>query len=235
MCRRTSARVLYTMPALQNPTGFAMPAGRQQEIAAIARRYDLTVIEDDTYGCLASEIPPLAASIPERTVMVTSLSKGVTGGLRVGYVAVPTRWREAIGAAIWNTVLNASPITAALATVLIRDGTASRVVVWKREEMMARQQLARTWFPGISSSTHPASPHVWLPLERPWRGETFAAAARARGVVVTPATAFAVREGASPRAVRVALGPPRSRQRLEQGLARLSEVLHQKAASHPVL
>jgi DNA-binding transcriptional MocR family regulator len=235
MCRRTSARDLYTMPALQNPTGFAMPRGRQEEIAAVARRYDLTVIEDDTYGCLASDIPPLAALIPERSLIVSSVSKGVTGGLRIGYVAVPTRWRDALVAAIWNTVLNASPITAELATTLIRDGTAHRVVAWKREETLARQQLARTWFPGISSSTHVASPHVWLPLDRPWRAETFAARARARGVIVTPATAFAVREGASPRAVRVALGPPRSRERLERGLARLAEVLQHTPSSSPVL
>jgi DNA-binding transcriptional MocR family regulator len=234
-CRRTSARVLYTMPALHNPSGISMPIDRQQEIAAIARRHDLTVVEDDTYGFLVPDVPPLAALIPERTITVTSVSKSVTGGLRIGYVAVPPRWREPLAAAVWNTVLMVSPITAEIATTLIEDGTAARIVAWKREETMARQRLARLRLPGISDRTHPASPHVWLPLERPWRAETFAASARARGVLVTPGTAFAVREGAFPRAVRVALGPPRSRERLERGLLRLFELQQERPAASAVL
>ena len=235
MCRRTQARVIYTMPALHNPSGVSMPRERQEEIAALARRYDLTVVEDDTYGFLVPDVPPLAALIPERTVTVTSLSKSVTGGLRVGFVAMPERWRDALAAAIWNTVLMASPITAAIATAFIEDGTAERVTAWKREETIARQHLARRYLPGVSERTHPASPHVWLPLERPWRGDTFAASARSRGVLVTPASAFTVREGASPRAVRVALGPPRTREHLERGLLRLSELQQERPAATPVL
>ena len=223
-CRQTSARVLYTMPALQNPTGLSMPLGRQEDIAAVARRHNLTIVEDDTYGFLVPDIPLLAALVPERTVVVTSLSKSVAGGLRIGYVAAPARMRETLASSIWNTVVMASPVTAALATSLVGDGTAARVVAWKREEMRARQALARRVLPRLSADTHLASPHVWLPLERPWRSETFAAQARTRGVLVTPSSAFAAREGASPRAVRVALGPPRSRERLETGLRRLVEL-----------
>ena len=118
---------------------------------------------------------------------------------------------------------------------LIEDGTAARVMDWKRDETIARQHIARTRLAGVSDRTHPASPHVWLPLERPWRGDTFAASARARGVLVTPASAFAVRDGASPRAVRVALGPPRSRERLDVGVRRLSELLHERPATSAVL
>jgi DNA-binding transcriptional MocR family regulator len=235
VCRRTAARVLYTMPALHNPSGISMPLVRQQEIAAIVRRYDLTVVEDDTYGFLVPDVPPLAILVPERTVTVTSLSKSVTGGLRIGYLAMPERWREAFASAIWNTVLMASPVMADIATRLIDDGTAARVVSWKREEMMARQRLARAQLAGVPERTQLASPHVWLPLERPWRAETFAASARARGVLVTPGTAFAVREGASPRAVRVALGPPRSREHLARGLVRLSELLQERPGMSAVL
>jgi len=223
-CRQFPARVLYTMPALQNPTGFSSPPARLEEIAAVARRHDLTIVEDDTYGFLAPDVPLLASMAPDRTIVVTSLSKSVAGGFRVGYVAVPSRMRETLASCIWNTVVMASPVTAHLAAALVADGTAARVVDWKRGEMRERQAMARRMFPMVSAGTHPASPHVWLPLERPWRAEMFAARARARGVLVTPSTAFAAREGASPRAVRVALGPPRSRDRLQEGLARLHDL-----------
>src|SRR5215216_7911221 len=65
-CRATRARVLYCMPRLQNPTSAIMPERRRRQIAAIAQRYRLTVIEDDVYGFLSPERAPLAALIPEQ-------------------------------------------------------------------------------------------------------------------------------------------------------------------------
>lgn len=235
VCRRTRARVLCAMPALQNPTGIAMPAHRQEEIAALVRRHDLTVIEDDTYGFLVPDVRPLAVHVPERTLFVTSLSKSVAGGLRIGFLASPAQWREPLASSIWNTVVMASPVTAEIASAWIGDGTAARVVEWKRSEIRARHAMARQVFPEIPPYTHPASPHVWLPLPRPWKGDVFAGHARSRGVLVTAASAFAVRGGAAPRAVRVALGPPRSRERLAAGLARLRELLDEAPGSGAVL
>jgi len=73
-CRTSRATVLYCMPRLQNPTSAVMSEKRRRQIAAIAEKYRLTVIEDDTYGFLSPERWPLARLIPQRTVFVTSLS-----------------------------------------------------------------------------------------------------------------------------------------------------------------
>lgn len=235
VCRRTSARVLYLMPALQNPTGLAMRADRQDAIVSCARRHDLTIVEDDTYGFVAPEVPLVAARAPELTLVVTSLSKSVAGGLRVGFLAAPARWRDALASGIWNTVVMASPVTAAIAAALVRDGTAAKVAAWKRGELQARQAVARRVLGRVPAGTHAASPHVWLPLERPWKADAFAAQARRRGVLVTPSTAFSVREGASPRAVRVALGVPRTRERLAAALQVLADLHRESPRSAPVM
>jgi len=232
VCRRTGARVLYLMPALQNPTGVPLSPERYAAVAALARQRDLTIVEDDTYGFVAPEAPLLAALVPERTLVVTSLSKSVAGGLRVGFLAAPPRWRDGLAAAIWSTVVMASPVTASIGASLVGDGTAARLAEWKRGELRARQALARGILGRVPAATHPASPHVWLPLDRPWRADAFAAEARARGVLVTPSPAFSVREGASPRAVRVALGVPRTRDRLGEALARLAH-LHRDGPGRP--
>ena len=60
-CRSTRARALYCMPRLQNPTSAVMSDRRRRQIAAIAEKYRLTVIEDDVYGFLSPEKAPLAA------------------------------------------------------------------------------------------------------------------------------------------------------------------------------
>lgn len=89
-CREHRPRLLYTMPTLHNPTAIVMPESRRRAIAEIARRHGVFIIEDDVYGFLLDERPPpLRAFAPEITLYITSLSKSVAAGLRVGYVAAP--------------------------------------------------------------------------------------------------------------------------------------------------
>ncbi len=88
-CRSTRARALYCMPRMQNPTSAVMSERRRRQVAAIAEKYRLIVVEDDTYGFLSPERTPLAPLIPHRTLFVTSLSKSLFPGLRLGSVVAP--------------------------------------------------------------------------------------------------------------------------------------------------
>ena len=134
-CRTTRARVLYCMPRLQNPTSAVMSERRRRQIAAIAEKYRLTVIEDDTYGFLSPERAPLAALIPHRTIFVTSLSKSLFPGMRLGCAVAPPAHPREITQAVWATMIMTSPIGADLLSGWIEDGTAARIADWKRHEV----------------------------------------------------------------------------------------------------
>lgn len=227
-CRSSRARVLYCMPRLQNPTSAIMPERRRRQIAAIAQRYRLTVIEDDVYGFLSPERSPLAAMIPEQTVYVTSLSKSLFPGMRLGCVVAPPVILEKIAQTVWTTMIMASPIGADLLSGWIEDGTAARIADWKRHEVAARHQMARRLLRDERIQTHPNSPHLWLSLPTRWSVDAFVAQARSRGVVLNGAGSFAVTDN-HPRAVRVCIGTPRTRAGLEQALARVVATLADRA------
>ena len=229
-CRSTRARALYCMPRLQNPTSAVMPERRRRQIAAIAEKHRLTVIEDDVYGFLSPERAPLAALIPRRTVFVTSLSKSLFPGMRLGCVVAPSDMLDGIAAAVWNTMIMTSPIGADLLSGWIEDGTAARIEEWKRHEFAARQAMARRLLGGERLQTHPSSPHVWLHLPTRWSSESFAAHLRTRGVVLNASTQFAVGDQPA-RAVRVCLGPPRTRPGMEQALTIIREALTSQPAA----
>jgi DNA-binding transcriptional MocR family regulator len=223
-CRTTRAAVLYCMPRMQNPTSAVMTDKRRRQIAAIAEKCRLTVIEDDTYGFLSPERWPLARLIPHRTVFVTSLSKSLFPGMRLGCAVAPPAILDRIVGAVWATMITTSSIGADLLSGWIEDGTAARIADWKRHEGAARQVIAKRILNGQRVQTHPSSPHLWLALPARWSSEGFVAEARARGVVLNASSEFAV--GAEqPRAVRVCLGTPRTRGSLEQALARVSDCL----------
>jgi DNA-binding transcriptional MocR family regulator len=223
-CRSSRARVLYCMPRLHNPTSAVMSERRRRQIAAIVERYKLTVIEDDVYGFLSPERTPLAALIPERTVFITSLSKSLFPGMRLGCVVAPPVILEKVVQAVWATMLMASPIGADLLSGWIEDGTAARISQWKQHEVVARQQMARRLLRDERIQTHPNSAHLWLLLPPRWTVEAFVAQARARGVILNGAGSFAVTDN-YPRAVRLCIGTPRTRAGLEQALARVVAAL----------
>jgi DNA-binding transcriptional MocR family regulator len=228
-CRQGSAKALYCMPSIQNPTGSVMSAGRRQAVAAIAERYGIAVIEDDVYGFLDEAAPPpLASFAPTQGHYVTNLSKSIAPGLRLGYLAVPTGRLEPFRAATQATLWMATPLMAEIAARWIKDGTAIWYVEERRREARARQLLARRMLGNRDLRAHPSALHGWLRLPEPWRAEDFAAAAVERGVPVTPISAFAVARTRE-QAVRLALGAPRDQAQLARALGVVAEL----AAAEP--
>jgi DNA-binding transcriptional MocR family regulator len=225
-CRKGGARSLYLVPTIQNPTGGVMSEPRRQEVAAIARAHGLSVIEDDIHALLAAERPrPIAAFAPERTYYLTSASKTLAPGLRVGYLLAPPGQAARLAAGVRATTWGAAPLTAEVVTAWIQDGTADALLAARRGEAAARQALATETLAGTDYDAHPVGYHLWLHLPAPWRSESFAAQAARRGVSVTPAEAFVVGRGAAPHAVRLCLGAPRTREALARGLRAVADTL----------
>jgi DNA-binding transcriptional MocR family regulator len=226
--RASGARALVIQPSLHNPTGVSMTPGRRREVIQAIHRNGLLVIEDDTYGFLVPDTRPIVADLSVPWISVTGLSKSLAAGYRTGFLAASPQLVDRAASALWASTLSASPIAVALAVSLIVDGTADRVAEWKRSEARARAALAREILPQVPQVTAATSPHIWLPLSLPWRASSFATAARARGVLLGAAEAFLAQPGASPRAIRICLMPPRSRERLRDALTMLADLAAQK-------
>ena len=203
-----------------------MPEGRRREIAGIASAHGLPIVEDDIHALLPEKRPlPISAFAPDLGYYLTSTSKTLAPGLRVGYILAPHGAADRIAAAIRATTWAAAPLMAEIASTWIRDGTADSIVRERRREATARQALAREVLGPADIQAHPQGHHLWLRLPDAWRSESFAAAARRRGVKVTPSEPFVVGRSAAPLAVRVCLGVPASRAELERGLRLVAETL----------
>ncbi|MFL6248714.1 MAG: PLP-dependent aminotransferase family protein [Thermoanaerobaculia bacterium] len=216
-CRsRTSAKVLYAVPSLHNPTGLVMPETRRREIAKVALAHGLTIIEDDVCGFLLEKTPtPLAAFAAERTIFITGLGKALAPAMRVGYLAAPDAMLSRVHSALSATILFASPVMGEMASTWIEDGTAARIVAQKRAEVQLRNRLARQILEHAGGDAR--SPHLWVELPKRWTADAFVEEARRRRVRVAAGASFSVRQDA-PRAIRVSIGAPASIAELEQAL-----------------
>ncbi len=227
-CGRVAATALYCLPTLHTPTTATMDVDRRTAIAATARRHDLVVIEDDVFGTLPPDRPPpLACLAPERTLYVTSVSKSLAPGLRVGYVHGPPDRMRAVRSAVTLSSWMPPPLMADIASRWILDGTADRLNAVQREEAAARQSMARALIPGESRVADPQGFHVWVPLPPHWHPDVFRMEARARGVKVVVGGAFAIDPSASPHAVRLCLSHESTRARVREGLTVVADLLRE--------
>ena len=227
-CRLDSARVLYTIPTLQNPLGLVMSAARRREIADIAVEHNVAIVEDNVHSfMLPNPPPPLSSFAPDNSYYILSTSKSIAGGMRIGYLVAPPRMVDPLATTLRATVWMAAPLMAEIASEWILNGTADRLVEEKRAEASVRQSMAADAFAGFQFDAHPLSFHLWLHLPEPWRSNEFSAQLRRRGVAVTPAEAFVPGREEPPHAVRVCVGAPRSRAQLEKGLGIIRSVLQE--------
>ncbi|WP_442920705.1 aminotransferase-like domain-containing protein [Massilia sp. DD77] len=224
-CRAHKPGLIYLNPTLQNPTAVTMPERRRQELAAIAERCEVRIVEDDPYWLLANAPPPpIATFAPEQVYYISTLSKCLTPGLRVAFVLVrDPQVREGFLAALRAFALMADPLAAALATQWILDGSAGRLMEGVRKEARLRHRMARDILAGRYRGAGDGL-HVWLALPAYWNASQLARAAGSAGIAVTPAEAFAT-DGRSVNAIRISLGSIRDRGRLQAGLQRLSHLL----------
>ncbi|CAK0752446.1 PLP-dependent aminotransferase family protein [Azospirillaceae bacterium] len=226
-CRRVNPRALYLIPTIHNPTASVMPQERRTEIVAIARRHGVYLIEDDVFGYLAPDAPPPIQRIaPDITVFLSSLSKCIASGLRVGYAIAPPAVISRYEAAIRAFHYSSPALMAEIAAHWITSGQADSFADAHRQEALARQKLARDILPNHLLQGHNAGQHLWMNLPEPWRREDFTAEALRRGVAVTGADIFAVGRAGVPHAVRLSLCMPATRAEVQKGAQILTEVIN---------
>lgn len=206
LCRSRSVRAVYSMPTLHNPLGWVMPIEQREELAAIARRHDLTLIEDAAYAFLVEEPPrPLIDLAPERTVYVSGLSKNIATGLRVGFIAAPAAHVPALERVIRATTWNTPGLMTAIVCGWLDDGTVIELEAQKRHDAQARQALAAELLKGLPCVAHPNSYFLWLPLPEDVRADQIVVELMQKQISVTTAEPFAV-SAHVPHAIRLALG-----------------------------
>jgi DNA-binding transcriptional MocR family regulator len=170
----TGARVLYVTPTLHNPTGRTMSQTRREEIVRVGPK----------------AVIPIAALAPERTLYVSSLSKSLSAGLRVGILLTPgADALERVLRALRATAYSAPALGPAIGAQWIEDGSADALASEVQAEMHRRVRLALDLFgPAAEPPSFASSLHVWLPMAE-LDAERAAAHALRAGVEVTPPSA----------------------------------------------
>ena len=169
LLRSLRARLLYTVPTFQNPTGRTLPLHRRRQLLEVTRRHGVTIVEDGPYNALrfrGESLPTLfelaleeAGPDESNVVMLGTFSKVLTPGLRDAWVQGPRHVIDRLvyakqAADLHSPTLNQLIITELLPDVLPRQVKVISEAYGQRSAVM--QGSIRRHFPAGVTCTDPA-------------------------------------------------------------------------------
>jgi DNA-binding transcriptional MocR family regulator len=228
------AKFLYTVPNYHNPAGITLAEERRDEIIAICAEAGLLILEDNPYGLLGFDGPPLPAlraRVSEGVIYLGSFSKTFASGVRVGWAVAPPGVKEKLVMASEATTLCPVALSQFVVAEFLAHHPWQEQVKVYRELYRARRDacldaLAASFPPG-SSWTHPAGGfYVWVTLPEGVDAKAMLPRAIQGRVAYVPGTGFYA-DGQGRRNLRLSYSLPEP-DRVREGVRRLAAVLDEE-------
>jgi len=224
--KSTRAKLVFCTAAVQNPTTATMSLSRRKEIVSICKKAGALIVEDDIYGILSGEdLPALAALDGDQTIYISSLSKCLSPGIRLGALvgsdALVSNLQNASIALQWT----APSFWAEVFDFMQENGTAERCLAAHRREANRRLEVYADTIQEKPTTSLP-SYHVWQRVPAPWRLDDFVSELLAAGIRISPASHFAIAENRETNFIRVCLGGSDDIDGLKDQLTKLRLVMH---------
>ncbi|MGZ9812385.1 aminotransferase-like domain-containing protein [Pseudoroseicyclus sp. H15] len=227
----TGAQVFVSSANAHNPTTNCTSLARRREIAGIARARGLQIIEDDCFGYAEIGLPGYRLLVPERTWVVSSLSKSISPDLRLGALIGPPGAAGAARVAAHQQFFGLPRPLRDLMTHAMQSGAAGEIEAEVKAANQRRVEMTRAALGRFELVTRDYVPFAWLPMPRGWRASSFLRAAEAQAVQLKAADEFALIDGRAPNAVRLALTAVGADADFAEALRRVSRLLESPPSS----
>jgi len=99
-------KFFYAIPDFQNPSGVTVSLAKREAVLRLADEHDFWVVEDAPYRSLrykGSDVPSMRSLRPDRVLHMSSFTKLLSPGIRVGYLIAPQEILEAMAPIVANT------------------------------------------------------------------------------------------------------------------------------------
>jgi 2-aminoadipate transaminase len=230
------AKMIYTVPDFQNPTGVTMSLARRRRLIELAGAHDLLVVEDSPYRELrydGEHIPTLKSLDTEgRVIHLGSFSKILAPGMRLGWAVASEEVVEQLGllklaADTQSSTLNMAATSAYLSGYDIDAHIADALPVYRRKRDLMLTTMEQT-FPAAVTFTRPdGGLFVWVTFPETLDAEAFMRdrlLPEAKVAYVPGATFFPVTQQHNHARVSFSGVPD---ERLTEGIERFGRLLHE--------
>jgi DNA-binding transcriptional MocR family regulator len=186
---------VYTIPTFQNPTGRTLTAERRRRVVEILLSRQILIVEDDPYALIRFEgeqLPAIFDFAGRSSVYMSSFSKIVAPGLRVGWMILPEELAGELTEMAGNTYITPSLLSQAIVHEFISRGSfepnlkrSNELLRVRRDAMLAALEKH---MPDAKWTRPEGGYFVWVEL--PGMPDSRAVLERAEGVTAVPGSEF---------------------------------------------
>jgi 2-aminoadipate transaminase len=169
---RQEIKLLAVQTRCHNPTGVDLSAERRAHLLELARRHGFFIVEDGVYADLrfeAEDPGALRHEAPSHVIYVDSLSKMVSGGMRIGWVASSGPVRERLLRAKRTDDMHSATLTQLAMARFLAAGSyqdhLERAQAFYRERRDALYEGVTRHLGGLAAVESPSGGgHLWVTL-----------------------------------------------------------------------
>jgi 2-aminoadipate transaminase len=229
-------KLLYLIPNFQNPAGTLLSVAKRAALLDWAERRDVVIVEDDPYGSLyfedmadeRSTTPMRAADRQDRVIYLSSFSKTLAPGFRVGWIVGPPAFIDRLETAKQSVDLTSGILDQRIAYEAVRrgvlDALAPKLRARYRLKRDVMEQAVRREMGGRLTWLRPAGGFfLWATLPPGVTDHELLARALEHQVVFVAGSAFYVNGGGHDR-IRLSFSEP-APERIDEGIRRLAAAL----------
>lgn len=227
-----NVRFIYIITNFQNPSGVTTSLEKRKAIYALAKKYQVLILEDNPYGELriaGGDIPTIKSMDTDGLVVyVGSFSKVLSPGIRVGWVVAPSqlipkmvvcKQTADVHTNIWSQMVACEFITK-----YDFKGHLDRLRgIYRRKANYCMDLLDKYCVPRFTYNRIEGGLFVWCRLPEGADMMNFCQKALERKVCVVPGTAFLADESGMTNCFRINFSTP-SDEQLEKGVRILGEI-----------
>ena len=192
-------KFMYLIPNFQNPSGLTMSLEVRKQVLALAKKYEVLILEDNPYGDLRfeGEDIPSIKSLDEDGLVIyaASLSKIIAPGMRVacciGPEEVVNKFTVAKQASDVHSNLWAQKVMARYLTEYDMDQHIQNIrKIYKNKCYLMLDEMKKHFHPDVQYTTPTGGMFIWVTLPEQIDMQTFVKEALKQNVAVVPGNAF---------------------------------------------
>jgi DNA-binding transcriptional MocR family regulator len=204
LAQKHKPKVFFTQSLAHNPTGGSISLPKAYRLLQLSTQYDFLIVEDDPFADLLSASAPRLAALDQlnRVIYVSSFSKTLSAGLRVGYIAASAERASVLCDLKMVTVVSTSDFVERVAHQLISGGHYRRHLGRLQARLDAALGPALKFFNKVGLAVHSGYTggyYLWVAVPKGFTEIELARRAAASGIFLAPGAVFYPdRQGQSP-------------------------------------
>lgn len=169
-----SAKLIYTVPNFQNPSGISYSEERRQAVVAAVKKTNSFIIQDDPYGELrfrGEEKSNFMSLLPEQTILLGSFSKTIAPAFRLGWMVAPKAVMQKLIVAKQAADLHTNSFSQSILAQYLQDNSFDdhlhTISEYYGKQKRTMEAAIETHFPESTQTTNPEGGlFLWCTLDK---------------------------------------------------------------------